>query len=85
MDSEKNKSTVDCVVVLQSITNKVINHEKKMLYCAFIDLKKAFDLVYMNYIWFKLLNDDTGGNNASLASSKMVRMLRSMYNSEINV
>ena len=56
-----------------------------MLNCAFIDLKKAFDLVYMNYIWFKLLNDDTGGNNASLASSKMVRMLRSMYNSEINV
>jgi len=73
------------VLLYYKVSNKVINHEKKMLNCAFIDLKKAFDLVYMNYIWFKLLNDDTGGNNASLASSKMVRMLRSMYNSEKNV
>jgi len=65
---------------LQNIINKVINHEKKTLYCAFIDFKKAFDFVNRNAIWFKLSNDDTGSDNASLASSKMVHMLKSMYN-----
>ena len=43
----KNKSTVDCIYILQAIITKQLSSKRK-LYCAFIDFKKAFDLVYRN-------------------------------------
>ena len=64
----KSKSTVDCIFVLSSIIDKVINHEKKKLYCAFVDFQKAFDLVYRTRIWFKILNMG--------CSCKIVKMLQ---------
>lgn len=67
----KQKSTIDCIFVLQSIINKVIYNEKKKLYCAFVDFKKAFDTVYRNGIWYKLMN--------SGFSCKFIKMLKSMY------
>jgi len=69
----KSKSTVDCIFVFSSIIDKVINHEKKKLYCAFVDFQKAFDLVYRNGIWFKILN--MGG------SCKIVKRLQAIYSS----
>ena len=67
----KQKSTIDCVFILSSIINKIITKEKKKLYCAFVDFKKAFDLVYRDGIWYKLLQ--------SGASSKFVNMLKAIY------
>lgn len=49
------RSTVDCIFVLQNIINKIIERDEGKLYCAFVDFKKAFDMVYRNGIWFKLL------------------------------
>ena len=49
----ENKSTVDCLFILQTIVNMQIRKKRKLL-CAFVDFKKAFDLVYRNGIWFKL-------------------------------
>lgn len=69
----KEKSTIDCVFVLHSIVDKIINHEKKKLYTAFVDFRKAFDLTYRNGIWYKLIN--------SGVSSKMIKILKSMYSS----
>ena len=60
---------VDCIFILQSIINKVLQ-EKHKLYCAF---RKAFDQVHRNGIWHKLLLYG--------ASSKMIKMLRSIYDS----
>ena len=67
----QNRSTTDCIFILQSIIHKILNKEKKRLYCAFVDFKKAFDLVYRNGIWYKLLQTHV--------STKFVRMLKSMY------
>ena len=67
----KNKSTIDCVFVLTSIINKIVNNDKKKLYCAFIDFRKAFDMVYRNGIWFKLLQLG--------ASTKIVKILQKIY------
>ncbi|MCG8046600.1 MAG: reverse transcriptase family protein, partial [Candidatus Thiodiazotropha endolucinida] len=69
----QQKSTTDCIFILHALINKVINCERKKLYCAFIDFQKAFDLVYRNGIWFKLLN--------SGVSSKFVKCLEAMYES----
>ena len=69
----KGRSTVDCVFVLTSLIDKIVNHEKRKLYCAFIDFRKAFDLVYRNGIWYKLLHYG--------ASSKLVKMLQKLYES----
>ena len=54
----ENKSTVDCLYILQAIVNRQLN-KKRNLYCAFVDFKKAFDLVYRNGIWFKLCRNDS--------------------------
>ena len=43
----ENKSTVDCLFILQTIVNIQL-HKKRKMYCAFVDFKKAFDLVYRN-------------------------------------
>ncbi len=67
----ENMSTTDCIFVLHSIINKVVNNEKKKLYCAFVDFRKAFDLVYRNGIWYKLIQNGV--------SSKMIRMLKAIY------
>jgi len=33
----KGKSTVDCIFVLTSIIDKIVKHEKRKLYCSFVD------------------------------------------------
>ena len=65
------KCTTDCIFVLKSIIDKVINNEKRKLYCAFVDFRKAFDLVYRNGILLKSLR--------SGSSTKFVNMLQRIY------
>jgi exonuclease III len=67
-----NRSTTDSVFVLQSIITTALAQRKK-LFCAFIDFKKAFDLVERSFIWQKLIEFGV--------STKMVKMLSSMYES----
>ena len=43
----------------------------KRLYVAFVDMKKAFDSVYNNALWYKLYKKGISG--------KILRILRSMY------
>ena len=67
----KQRSTVDCIFILSCIIDMAVKREKRKLYCSFVDFKKAFDLVYRNDIWQKLLNYG--------ASTKIVKMLRATY------
>ena len=68
----KIKSTVDCIYILQAIINSKLSRKRK-LYCAFIDFRKAFDLVYRNGIWFKLC--ELG------ASLNFVKSIKAIYSS----
>lgn len=67
----KGCSTTDAIFVLNAIIQKILK-EKGRLFCAFVDLKKAFDSVYLNGLWFKLYKL---GINA-----KMLRIIKDMYN-----
>ena len=67
----KGRSTTDAIFVLNAIIQKILNG-KGRLFCAFIDLKRAFDSVYLNGLWFKLHKI---GINA-----KMLRIIKDMYN-----
>ena len=67
-----SKSTSDCIFILQAIMNRQLSNKRK-LYCAFIDFKKAFDLVYRNGIWYKLCKIG--------ASLKFVSAVKAIYNS----
>ncbi len=66
----KGRSTVDAIFVLSSLIEKTLN-DKNRLYCAFVDLRKAFDSVNRNALWYKLHQCGIGG--------KMLRITRSMY------
>ncbi len=50
---QKGKSTVDAIFVLSSVIDKILN-SKQRLYCACVDLRKAFDSVHRNALWLKL-------------------------------
>ena len=67
----KGLSKTDAIFVLNAMIQKILN-EKGGLFCAFIDLKNAFDSVYLNGLWYKLY---ILGINA-----KMIRLIKDMYN-----
>ena len=63
-------STVDAIFILTSLIERHLQN-KKRFYCAFIDLKRAFDSVYRDGLWFKLIKNGVDG--------KLLSLLRSMY------
>ncbi|KAL4219933.1 hypothetical protein ACF0H5_020345 [Mactra antiquata] len=66
----KGRSTTDAAFILHSVINKILS-EKQRLYCCMIDLKRAFDSVYLNGLWLKLFNLGIDG--------KFLRIIRDMY------
>ena len=66
----QNKSTVDAISILNAAIRKILNN-KGRLYCAFIDLRKAFDCVIRNALWYKI---HRFGINAKLFS-----IIKNMY------
>ena len=66
----KGMSTVDNIYVLHSLITHCIN-EKKKLYSAFIDFKKAFDFVVRDILWFKLIQSGVRG--------KILDIIQAMY------
>ena len=53
-------STLDHIFALHSIIDLYLS-ESKRVYCAFIDYKKAFDLVDRSALWIKLMNTNVNG------------------------
>ena len=54
-------STVDHIFVLHSLIDfYLFGHQR--LYCAFVDFKKAFDLVNRSLLWHKLIANKINGN-----------------------
>ena len=68
----KKKSTVDCIFILNSLINKVLNSGQK-LYCVFIDYAKCYDSINRTLLWQKLISQKI--------STKLVSTLRAMYSS----
>ena len=61
---------MDAIFILQSLINKTIN-KKKILNACFIDLKRAFDSVYRNGLWYKIIKSGLDG--------KLFELIRSIY------
>ena len=61
-------STVDAIFILQSLINKTINKKKK-IYACFINLKRAFDSVYRNGLWYKMIKSGLDGKLFDLIQS----------------
>lgn len=66
----KGVSTTDAICSLLSVVQHFLNNNKR-LYVAFIDLKKCFDSIYRNALWYKLFNADTRG--------RVLRIVKNMY------
>lgn len=63
-------STVDNMFVLNAVIDTILSQRRK-LYCAFIDFKKAFDYVNRQCLWYKLLKTGIRGT--------MFNIIRNMY------
>ena len=66
----KGFSTVDNMFVLNTLID-ILRANKKQLFCAFLDLKGAFDTVWRGGLWHKLANSNVNG--------KFLNTVRSMY------
>ncbi|MCW4346540.1 MAG: reverse transcriptase domain-containing protein [Candidatus Thiodiazotropha endolucinida] len=67
----KEFSTADNIFVLYCLT-EIVNLRKKKLFAAFIDLKQAFDTVWRDGLWNKLVNCNITG--------KCYQLITNMYN-----
>ena len=67
-----NHSTIDAIFILRYIIYKNLNNKKK-LYCAFIDLKKAFDSVSHTSLWYKPIK--------CVIDGKILKIIGSLYSS----
>ena len=63
--------TIGHAFLLNSII-ELYKKSNKRLYCAFVDYKKAFDLVDRNSLWQKLLDENFNG--------KFIRVVYNLYN-----
>ena len=67
---KSNHCTTDAIFILKYLIEKQLN-DKKKLYCAFIDLKKAFDSVSRTALWYKIIKSGLDG--------KLLSIIRSLY------
>ena len=63
-------STTDHIFTLH-ILSEILKHNKKKLFCSFIDFSKAFDSVWRLGLWMKLLSNNING--------KIFRIINNMY------
>ena len=63
-------STLDHIFLLKCVV-ELFKWKKKKLFCLFIDYKKAFDMVWREGLWYKLVRDNVNG--------KILKVIRSMY------
>ena len=66
-----NYSTMDHVFTLHCIIDMYLKNKKK-LYCAFVDYKKAFDLINRSDLWSKLIANGING--------KLITVIYNLYN-----
>ena len=69
-DFRKGCSTVDNIFVLHSFF-ELLKLKKKKLFAAFVDFEKAFDTVWRDALWSKLLINNING--------KMYNVIYNMY------
>ena len=67
----KGFSTLDNMFILYSLI-ELLYSKKKKLFCAFIYLKQAFDTVWRDGLWQKMLDYNING--------KCYRLIKNMYN-----
>ena len=63
-------STIDAVFILKYFIDRQLMSKQK-LYCAFVDLKKAFDSVSRLSLWYKMIKCGIDG--------KLLALIQSMY------
>ena len=69
---QKGCRTTDHILVLKTIIDKYICRNSN-LYVCFVDFKSAFDTVWRNALFYKLIKHGVGGN--------FLKLLQNMYNS----
>ena len=55
-------STTDCMFVLHFFVVDILKNKKKKLFCAFVDFEKAFDTVWRDALWYKMLLNNINGH-----------------------
>jgi hypothetical protein len=63
-------STVDNIFIMHGLISHFTSMHKQ-LYCAFVDFRKAFDLINHKILWYKLIKSGVTG--------KVLKLIRSMY------
>ena len=66
----EGRGAVDCMFILHGVIELFLS-QSKPLYCAFIDLRRAFDSANRRALWFKLHKNNV--------STKIINLIQNMY------
>ena len=69
---KKGSRTADHLMIVRFLIDKYVNHGKGRLFACFFDLKKAFDTVPRNFLFYTLLREYNIGGN-------FLKVLQAMY------
>ena len=69
------RSTADHLFTMRSIVNRYLRLHKKNLYCCFVDFSRAFDSVWRDGLFYKLLKLDVSG--------KFYNVIKNMYSNYV--
>ena len=69
---KKGSRTADHLLIIRFLIDKYVNTSGKKLFACFFDIRRAFDSVPRNLMFFKLLNDYNIGGN-------YLKIIRKMY------
>ena len=61
--------TADHVFTLRTLIDKYVHYHKEKAYAWFVDFRKAFDSVWHEGLFYKLLKTNIGGNLYNLMKS----------------
>ena len=61
--------TADHVFTLRTLIDKYVHYHKEKVYACFVDFRKAFDSVWHEGLFYKLLKTNIGGNLYNLMKS----------------
>ncbi len=56
----QGNSTLNHIFLIKCV-NDLFNWKKRKLFCLFVDYKKAFDMVWREGLWLKLVKEDVQG------------------------
>jgi hypothetical protein len=64
---------------------EILKNKKKKLFCAFVDFEKAFDTVWRDALWYKMLLNNINGNMYQVIFNRILNLVYFIMEINLNI